>query len=207
MKQKKTLTIKQERVLNFLKKFVGDAGYPPTVREIASGLGMAGPHGAKKILDILERKGYIRKSARGSRAIDIVGIWGGAARMVPVVGTIRAGSPLLAVENIEGNLTVDASIARGEGLFALRVKGDSMIEASIADGDFALIRPQSQVEQGEIAAVLINDEATIKYFFREKEAIRLQPANSAMQPFIIKEGTGEVTIAGKVVAIIRRLET
>ena len=207
MQQKKTLTIKQERVLNFLKKFVGDAGYPPTVREIASGLGMAGPHGAKKILDILERKGYIRKSARGSRAIDIVGNRGGATMIVPVVGTIRAGRPLLAVENIEGNLTVDASIARGEGLFALRVKGDSMIEAAIADGDFALIRPQPQVEQGEIAAVLINDEATIKYFFREKKEIRLQPANSAMQPFIIKEGVGEVTIAGKVVAIIRRLET
>jgi repressor LexA len=207
MQQKKTLTIKQERVLSFLKKFVGDAGYPPTVREIASGLGMAGPHGAKKILDILERKGYIRKSARGSRAIDIVGIRGGATMMVPVVGTIRAGKPLLAVENIEGNLTVDASIARGEGLFALRVKGDSMIEAAIADGDFALIRPQPQVEQGEIAAVLINDEATIKYFFREKDGVRLQPANSAMQPFIIKQGSGEVTIAGKVVAIIRRLET
>jgi repressor LexA len=207
MQQKKTLTIKQERVLNFLKKFVGDAGYPPTVREIASGLGMAGPHGAKKILDILERKGYIRKSARGSRAIDIVGNRGGSTMIVPVVGTIRAGRPLLAVENIEGNLTVDASIARGEGLFALRVKGDSMIEAAIADGDFALIRPQPQVEQGEIAAVLINDEATIKYFFREKDGVRLQPANSAMQPFIIKEGVGEVTIAGKVVAIIRRLET
>ena len=207
MQQKKTLTIKQERVLNFLKKFVGDAGYPPTVREIASGLGMAGPHGAKKILDILERKGYIRKSARGSRAINIVGNRGGSTMIVPVVGTIRAGRPLLAVENIEGNLTVDASIARGEGLFALRVKGDSMIEAAIADGDFALIRPQPQVEQGEIAAVLINDEATIKYFFREKDGVRLQPANSAMQPFIIKEGVGEVTIAGKVVAIIRRLET
>jgi repressor LexA len=207
MKQKKALTIKQERVLTFLKKFVGDVGYPPTVREIASGLGMAGPHGAKKILDILERKGYIRKSARGSRAIDIVGIRGAAVRMIPIVGVIRAGSPLLAVENIEGNLTIDASIARGEGLFALRVKGDSMIEAAIADGDFALIRPQSQVEQGEIAAVLINDEATIKYFFREKGSIRLQPANSAMQPFIIKEGAGEVAIAGKVVAIIRRMET
>jgi len=207
MQQKKTLTIKQERVLNFLKKFVGDAGYPPTVREIASGLGMAGPHGAKKILDILERKGYIRKSARGSRAIDIVGNRDVSTMIVPVVGTIRAGRPLLAVENIEGNLTVDASIARGEGLFALRVKGDSMIEAAIADGDFALIRPQPQVEQGEIAAVLINDEATIKYFFREKDGVRLQPANSAMQPFIIKEGVGEVTIAGKVVAIIRRLET
>jgi len=207
MQQKKTLTIKQERVLNFLKKFVGDAGYPPTVREIASGLGMAGPHGAKKILDILERKGYIRKSARGSRAIDIVGNRGGSTMIVPVVGTIRAGRPLLAVENIEGSLTVDASIARGEGLFALRVKGDSMIEAAIADGDFALIRPQPQVEQGEIAAVLINDEATIKYLFREKDGVRLQPANSAMQPVIIKEGVGEVTIAGKVVAIIRRLET
>jgi repressor LexA len=195
-------------VLAFLKKHVQDCGYPPTVREIAAHLGMAGPHGAKKMLDILERKGYIRKTARGSRAIDILGTRGdGPGRTVPIVGTIRAGTPLPAVENIEGSVTIDPALARGEGLFALRVRGDSMIEASILDGDLALIRPQGRVEQGEIAAVIVNDEATIKYFFREKARIRLQPANGRMKPIIIKEGQAEVILAGKVVAIIRRLES
>jgi repressor LexA len=208
MIKKETLSAKQERVFNFLKRHVHDFGYPPTVREIAASLGMAGPHGAKKILDILERKGYIRKTARGSRAIDIVGSRAGMPPLiVPIVGTIRAGTPLLAVENIEGSVTIDPALARGEGLFALRVRGDSMIEASILDGDLAVIRPQVRVEQGEIAAVIINDEATVKYFFREKDRIRLQPANAGMKPIIINEGQAEVTLAGKVVAIIRRMES
>ena len=208
MKKKETLSSKQERVFTFLKKHVHDVGYPPTVREIAASLGMAGPHGAKKILDILERKGYIRKTARGSRAIDIVGSRAGIAPLiVPIVGTIRAGTPLLAVENIEGSVSIDPALARGEGLFALRVRGDSMIEASILDGDLAVIRPQARVEQGEITAVIINDEATVKYFFREKDRIRLQPANAGMKPIIINAGQAEVTLAGKVVAIIRRLES
>ena len=205
---KEKLTVKQERVFNFLKKHLVESGYPPTVREIASVLGMSGPHGAKKILDILERKGYIRKTARGSRAIEILGARSEArTRMVPLVGTIRAGIPLLAVENIEGSLAIDQSIARGEDTFILRVQGDSMVEASILDGDLALVRPQAQVEQGEIAAVLIGDEATVKYFFREHGGVRLQPANSAMEPFIIKEGRADVSIIGKVVGIIRRLES
>jgi len=208
MKTKEKLSSKQERVFTFLKKHVHDCGYPPTVREIAASLGMAGPHGAKKILDILERKGYIRKTARGSRAIDILGARGGSTALtVPIVGTIRAGTPLLAIENIEGSVTIDPMLARGEGLFALRVRGDSMIEASILDGDLALIRPQARVEQGEIAAVIINDEATVKYFFREKDRIRLQPANARMKPIVIREGQAEVLLAGKVVAIIRRMES
>lgn len=208
MKKNETLSAKQERVFSFLKKHVHDFGYPPTVREIAASLGMAGPHGAKKILDILERKGYIRKTARGSRAIDIVGSRAGISPLiVPIVGTIRAGTPLLAVENITGSVAIDPALARGEGLFALRVRGDSMIEASILDGDLAVIRPQARVEQGEITAVIINDEATVKYFFREKDRIRLQPANAGMKPIIIKEGQAEVMLAGKVVAIIRRLES
>jgi repressor LexA len=208
MKTKEKLSSKQEQVLSFLKKHVQDCGYPPTVREIAASLGMAGPHGAKKILDILERKGYIRKTAHGSRAIDIVGSRAASPVLtVPIVGTIRAGTPLLAVENIEGSVAIDPMLARGEGLFALRVQGNSMIEASILDGDLALIRPQARVEQGEIAAVIINDEATIKYFFREKASIRLQPANARMKPIVIREGQAEVMLAGKVIAIIRRMES
>jgi len=127
--------------------------------------------------------------------------------MLPVVGNIRAGTPLLAVENIEGNIAVDSSLARNEEMFFLRVQGQSMIDAHIMEGDLALIRPQETVEQGEIAAALIGDEATIKYFFKENNSIRLQPANPAMDPIIIHDTNEEVKVIGKVVGIIRDIET
>ena len=126
--------------------------------------------------------------------------------MVPIVGTVRAGAPLLAVEHVEGTIAVDASLVRADNMFFLRVRGGSMIEAHIQDGDLALIRPQARVEQGEIAAVLVGDEATIKHVFRERNAIRLQPANAAMQPIRIAAGSREVRIIGKVVGIYRNME-
>jgi repressor LexA len=201
------LSLKQHRVLEFIKKHIRDCGYPPTVREIADRLGLAGPHSAKKFLDILERKGYVRRLARSSRAIELLderkGIF---TRVLPVVGSIRAGAPLLAVENIRDRVAVDASLAPADGMFLLEVEGDSMLDAHILDGDLALIRPQQAVEQGQIAAVRIGDEATIKYFFRERHCIRLQPAHPAMPPILIPEGRAEVQIIGKVVGIIRRME-
>jgi len=202
------ITKKQERVLNFLKKFILDTGYPPTVREISESLGLAGPNSAKKFLDILERKGCIRRAAKSSRAIELLDEAKGAfARMIPIVGNIRAGTPLLAVENIGGSIAVDSSMARKEDMFFVRVQGQSMLDAHIMEGDLALIRPQETVEQGEIAAVLIGDEATIKYFFRENNSIRLQPANPAMDPIIIHDTNEEVKVIGKVVGIVRDMET
>ena len=203
----KKLTAKQEWVLNFLRQHMRDFGYPPTIREIAERLGLAGPNSAKKFLDILERKGCIRRAVKSSRAIELLDEKKGVfTRMIPVVGKIRAGTPLLAVENIEERIAVDSSIARHEDMFFLRVEGDSMIDVHIVDGDLAMIRPQERVEQGEIAAVLIGHEATIKYFFREKDSIRLQPANPAMNPVFIGQGKQEVRITGKVVGIIRKME-
>jgi len=201
------LTKKQERVLGFVKKYIHDAGFPPTVREIAHHLGMSGPNSAKKFLDILERKGFIKRSAKSSRAIEILDDKKGVfTRILPVVGTIRAGMPLLAVENIEERIAVDSSFARSGDMFFLRVRGDSMVDAHIMDGDRALIRPQETVEQGEIAAVLIGEEATIKYFYREPNAVRLVPANAAMKPLHIRRDGQEVRIIGKVVGIIRTME-
>jgi repressor LexA len=202
------ITKKQERVLNFLKKFILDTGYPPTVREISESLGLAGPNSAKKFLDILERKGCIRRAAKSSRAIELLDEAKGVfARMIPIVGNIRAGTPLLAVENIGGSIAVDSSMARKEDMFFVRVQGQSMLDAHIMEGDLALIRPQENVEQGEIAAVLIGDEATIKYFFMENNSIRLQPANPAMDPIIIHDTNEEVKVIGKVVGIVRDMET
>ena len=207
MSKSKPLTFKQERVLSFLNDYLSRHGYPPTVREITTHLNMAGPHSAKRFLDMLEKKGYIRRVAKSSRAIEIIGAPSPApVRMVPIIGRVQAGTPLLALENIEGNLALDRSLARWKDVFLLRVIGESMVEAHIEDGDLALVKPQPIVLNGEIAVILLHDEATIKRFFKEKDTIRLEPANASMKPIIIKEGTEEVSIVGKVVAILRSIE-
>ena len=207
MSKGKPLTLKQERVFSFLKDYLSRHGYPPTVREIAKHLKMAGPHSAKRFLDMLEQKGYIHRVAKSSRAIELVDAPShSTVRLVPIVGRVRAGTPLLALENIEGNLALDHSLARWKDTFLLRVVGESMIGAHIEDGDLALVKPQPTASNGEIVVVLLNDEATIKRFFREKDAIRLEPANPFMKPIIIKKGEAEVGIVGKVVAILRNME-
>ena len=207
MSKSKLLTFKQERVLSFLKDYLSRYGYPPTVREITRHLNMAGPHSAKRFLDMLEQKGYIRRIAKSSRAIEIIGTPPSPpVRMVPIIGRVRAGTPLLALENIEGNLALDRSLARWKDVFLLRVTGESMIEAHIKDGDLALIKSQPTALNGDITVFLINDEATIKRFFKEKDSIRLEPANSSMEPIIIKEGKGDFRVLGKVVAILRNVE-
>jgi repressor LexA len=201
---KEKLTRKQERVFSFLMEHLKQRGYPPTVREIAESLGLAGPNSAKKFLDILERKGYIRRAPGSSRAIEIAeyALPSARTRMVPVVGRIAAGKPVLAVENIEESVALDTSFARWKDAFLLRVRGDSMIDAHIQDNDLALIRPQPAVENGEIAAVLLEDEATVKRFFRRNDRVVLKPANPAMKPLTIKKG--EVRVIGKVVGIVRK---
>jgi repressor LexA len=202
------LSAKQNRVFDFIKNHLQQTGYPPTVREIAETLRLAGPHSAKKFLDILERKGFIRRVAGCSRAIEVMGAaLSPALRSLPVVGAIRAGEPVLAFENIEEHVAVDPSFARGDGLFFLRVKGDSMIEAHVMSGDLALIRPQPEVASRDIAAVLIGSVATLKYFHKEKNAIRLQPANPAYEPIVIKQkDAAQVRIIGKVVGVMRKME-
>ena len=207
MSKSKPLTFKQERVLSFLKDYLSRHGYPPTVREITMHLNMAGPHSAKRFLDMLEKMGYIRRVAKSSRAIEIIGAPSPAlVRMVPIIGRVQAGTPLLALENIEGNLALDRSLARWKDVFLLRVIGESMVEAHIEDGDLALVKPQPIVSNGEIAVILLHDEATIKRFFKVKDTIRLEPANASMKPIIIKAGREEVSIVGKVVAILRTIE-
>jgi repressor LexA len=202
------LSAKQARVLDCIKAHLRQAGYPPTVREISVKLGLAGPNSAKKFLDILERKGCIKRRAGCSRAIELKETSGGrAALTLPVVGAIQAGEPLLAVESSGERIAVDASFAHGEGLFFLRVKGDSMIDAHVMDGDLALIRPQPEVARGDMAAVLIGDEATLKYFYKEKNAIRLQPANPAFKPIVVqKKDAGQIHIIGKVIGVMRKME-
>jgi repressor LexA len=208
MDMQKELTRRQEEVLEFLKDFVMERGFPPTLREIASHLKVNGPRGPQKTLRILERKGYLRRISGGSRALEIVGVSPAEARKVlsvPVVGRVRAGEPILAVENVEGYIRLDRSLLSSENVFLLRVQGDSMVEAHIQDGDFALVKPQPNAENGEIVVALIEDEATIKRIFKKRDLIRLEPANPAMEPIVIKKGEKRVKIVGKVVGIFRKL--
>jgi repressor LexA len=204
---KKELTATQQRVFNFLKDCLHEKGYPPTLREIASYFGLRGPKAPQKTLNILERKGYLRRVPGGSRAIEILaGIPRvGQTLSIPVVGSVRAGEPILAIENIEGYINLDRSLVSSENVFLLRVRGNSMIEAHIQDGDFALVKPQPNAENGEIVVVLIEDEATIKRIFKKRDFIRLEPANPNMEPIVVKKGEKKVTIVGKVVGIFRKI--
>ncbi len=204
MQQK--LSIKQQRAYDFIAEHLARSGFPPTVREIALHLGLPGPNSAKKILDSLVRKGCISRQPGCPRAIRINGR-SSTPGGIPVAGVIRAGEPSLALDEIEGHVAVDPGLARGEGLFFLRVRGGSMTGAHILDGDLALIRPQPEVESGEIAAVLIGEEATLKFFYRGNNSIRLEPANPAFEPITLEgERAASARIIGKVIAVIRKME-
>jgi repressor LexA len=222
MADKSTLTSTQEKVFSFLNSFVGEKGYPPSLREIASHFGLKGPKSPQKTLHILERKGYIRRVPGSSRAIEIFKAIKGrriglpvetgyvksavkATLPIPIVGRVTAGEPILAIENIEGYIHLDRSLVSSKNVFLLRVEGNSMIEAHIQDGDFAMVRPQSTAEDGEIVVVLIEDEATIKRIFRKRDLIQLEPANPTMEPIVVRKGEKKVAIVGKVVGIFRKL--
>lgn len=202
---KKELTQRQKELLNFLEDFVKDKGFPPTLREIASHFGLKGPRGPQKTLNILERKGFIRKTPGGSRAIEIKDLKSKKTLSIPLLGRVRAGEPILAIENIEGYFELDKNLISSRDVFLLRVQGDSMIEDHIQDGDFALVKPQSNAENGEIVVALVEDEATIKRIFVNQDLIRLEPAHPHMEPIVVKKGEKEVSIVGKVVGIFRKL--
>jgi repressor LexA len=205
---KDELTERQEEVFEFLKGFLREKGFPPTLREIASHFGLKGPKAPQKTLNILERKGYIRKVPGGSRAIEILSYPQFSLThilSVPIVGRVQAGEPILAIENIEGYINLDRSLASSGDVFLLRIQGDSMIEAHIQDGDFALVKPQPNAENGDIVVALIEDEATIKKIFKKRDLIRLEPANPKMEPIVVKKGEKKITIVGKVVGIFRKI--
>lgn len=201
------LTKKQADFLSFLKKYLQERGYPPTVRESMDGLGLSSTSIVKKYFDILERKGYIRRQFHSPRAIEIVDAAARSSeiRSVPIVGRVRAGAPHPAVEDIEGYLSVDKTLCRSSNIFFLRVVGDSMIDVHIQDGDLVLVKPQPVANNGEIVVVLIDDEATVKRFYKKGDTIQLKPEHPTMQPIIIKEGQADVQIVGTVAAVIRQL--
>lgn len=193
-------TERQQQVLDFIQSHIDNDGYPPTLREICTHLGVSGTLSAMRHLEALEKKGYIKRDS-SSRGIALTTPTSATASL-PIVGTVRAGALTLAVENITGYMSLDRLCLHG-GKFFLRVKGDSMINVCIQDGDLALVRPQQVAENKDIVVAMVEGEATLKRFYREKNGIRLQPENPNMAAIIIPEGTSEVTIIGKVVGVYR----
>lgn len=197
----KELTDKQQHILNFIKDSINDSGFPPTVREIGDKFGIT-VKGAYDHMKAIEKKGFIKTEHNKSRAIVIIDdeiVIKSTGISIPLLGRIAAGTPIMAEENIEDYLSFpEEMFSRGE-YFALTVRGDSMIEGGIFDGDIAVIKKQNVAENGEIVAALIDEEATLKVFQRTSTSIRLIPKNAAYKPI---ECT-EVSIMGKLAAVFR----
>ncbi|MEA3544167.1 MAG: transcriptional repressor LexA [Thermodesulfobacteriota bacterium] len=199
------LTSRQQQVYNFIVNYLDQHGYPPTLQEIAAHLEIRGNLGVLRHLAALEKKGYIRRTPGSSRGIVVLGR--SSSLSLPVVGTVAAGPLSEALEHVDDYLNVDIALIKGEGSFVLRVRGDSMIEAQIVDGDLAVVRPQSTADNGDIVVAMVDGEATLKRFYQEEGQVRLQPENSRLQPIILSAAGGEVTIVGKVTGILRLLES
>lgn len=198
------LTERQRQVLEFITYHIDNVGYPPSQRDIASHLGISGPRAVVKHLEALQKKGYIKRDTV-SRGIALTKPLSRSVSL-PIVGTVRAGNLSLAIEDIQGYFSVDSLAVKGEDCFFLRISGDSMIGAGIFDGDLALVRPQLTAANKDTVVVMVDGEATLKWFFHERDHIRLQPANPNMQAIIIRPGDGDVSIVGKVIGVYRRLE-
>lgn len=208
--EEKKATEKQLRVLAYVKEQIKKNGYAPSVREICQALGLRSTSTVHGYLARLQKKGLIQKAALKPRTIRITDpnnknekSYYASKEMVdvPIVGKVTAGLPILAVENIEENFPLPIDFVGGKESFMLKVTGDSMIEAGILSGDLVLVNRQSTAENGDIVVALIEDEATVKSFYKEKDHIRLQPQNSFMQPIIVPE----CIILGKVAGVFRKL--
>lgn len=197
------LTARQQQVLEIITRYIDRNGTPPSLREIAGELGVNGTLGIMKHLTALEKKGCLSRREGSSRGIVLAPPTSQAASL-PIVGVIRAGLPQPPVEDIEGFFSIDLTQTKGEGTFFLRVKGDSMIEAGILEGDLALVQPQTTAENKDIVVALVNGEATLKRFYREKGNIRLQPENRNMEPIILRQGKDEISILGRVTGLYRK---
>ena len=200
------LTPRQSSVLDYIKKHQEEYGISPSVREICSYLGLTGPAGIHKVLQQLITKGALLSNPGKKRSWLLAS--GPARKSIPLFGSIAAGAPIEANENLEEELQLDPGLFGCDSCFALRVRGDSMIEAHIMDGDLAIIRPQKSVYSGQIAAVMVEDiltEATLKVFRRRKGRIELHSANENYQPLVYQGDERQgVTIIGKYLGVIRR---
>ncbi len=212
----KTLTERQKQVLELIRRHMVRQGAPPTIRELREGLKLKSLRGVTVHLDALVRKGFIDRSrqARGIRLTNVVRDRSDDQEMlaeiepvyIPILGRIAAGEPVLAEQHVEGRLAVDPRWVPGPGCFALRIHGSSMIGAGIMDKDFVMVRQQPTAQNGEIVAVLVDNEATVKKFYQERGGkVRLQPENPAMEPIFVHPRDKTIQILGKVVGLFRQI--
>ena len=205
--ERKKLTKRQAQIYEFICAEVSEKGYPPSVREIAEAVGLSSPSTVHTHLQVLEDKGYIKRDLSKPRALEIIdkepsGERVGAANGIvylPLVGRVAAGMPILAEQNIEACIPLPEAIVGDAASFVLRVKGESMIQAGIFDGDFVVVKEQSDAVNGQIVVALIDDEATVKTFYKEPGRIRLQPENPTMAPIYVNDPK----ILGRVIALVR----
>lgn len=197
---------KQSQILEYIKEQILSKGYPPSVREICEAVSLRSTSSVHAHLATLEKKGYIRKDPTKPRAIEIVDDKFNITRRelvnIPIIGSVTAGTPILAVENIEGYFPISPDFLGSGPTFMLKVKGESMINAGIYDEDYILVQSESTAENGEIVVALIDDSVTVKRFFKEDNYYRLQPENDFMDPIIVKE----CSIVGKVVGLFRSMK-
>lgn len=198
-----TLTAKQEQILNCIKQSLRDKGYPPSVRELCLAVGLSSTSTVHSHLNTLEKKGYIRRDPSKPRTIEVldeeVNWISEHVSAIPIVGRVTAGAPILAVENIEEYFPLPKQLTRHDETFMLYVKGTSMINAGIYDGDQIIVRKQNYANNGEIVVALIDDEVTVKRFFKEPNRIKLQPENDSMSPLYYEN----IRILGKVIGLVR----
>ena len=203
------LTKRQKQILDHVTRSIQKEGYPPSIREIGQALGIKSPRGVVGHLEALQKKGYLSRE-RGARTIKVKGTTPSLPHYkeetsIPLLGAIAAGQPILAHEQTEEHLLVDKRFVSGKNIFALRVKGESMIGAGILSGDYVLVRQQPKVDNGEIAAVLLEDEATVKRVHCQKGLLQLISENPAIGPIEVKENEKRVQILGKVVGVMRKI--
>ena len=199
------LTKRQRQIYRYLVERINRYGQSLTIREIGEQFGITSTNGVRAILSALIKKGYIAKEAAISRGIKLLKEQLNDVVTVPLVGDVPAGQPITAEENITDRIALDRSFVPQGDLFTLRVKGDSMHNAGIFNGDLVLVKKQSSAEKGDIVVAVIGDEATCKRFFPERKRIRLEPENDAFGPIIIENDTPGFYIAGKVVGLMRKL--
>lgn len=205
MKKESSISLKQKQILDVIQSAIKAKGYPPSVREIGEAVGLKSPSTVHMHLNKLEQLGAIRRESEKNRAIDVVGsssLRNAPMTMVPLVGRVTAGQPILATENIEDSYPFPADLVGQEDVFMLKVDGESMIQAGIFDGDFLIVRDQDSARNGDIVVALVDgEEATVKRFFHEKDRVRLQPENDRMDPIYSRD----VAVLGKVIGVYRKM--
>ena len=202
------LTKRQQEIFDFIKHYSAKYGYPPTVRDIGKAVGLASSSTVHAHLANLEKIGMLRRDPSKPRAIELLdravesvrGIVGNEAGL-PLIGAVAAGQPILAEENVEDHIVVPPEAGGSDGEFVLRVRGDSMVNAGMLEGDFVVVQPQTDAADGQIVVALVGEEATVKRFYREADHIRLQPENDHMEPIRSKD----VRVVGRVVGLLRNL--